>query len=401
MPKFLCAVVAGWCFLAIACVQRVLETAPVHSVPPEVPEKYEAMYREIDAEIDRQLPIIPLPWGQKKTATAFGVELSAADSQRGEALLSEQALREAAQTLERLQALGVQSVSLSLRYPVLTRSHPRAAEYREFYRKLAAGIRQRGLIMVVEMGSASREPELGRIGADNRGLKRETFGDGLREMAEAVIADLRPEFLTLLCEPDTQTRNTGLPFSPAEFAAVIRQVVKGLDHPGVKLGAGAGSWVGIDYFKALASIPELDYIDLHIYPVQYGFASDRVLKAAEVAQAQGKRVAIGEAWLYKALGREIGRLSRAEAFSRDAFSFWQPLDGNFIQLVVNLARTVDAEFCSFSGMKYLFAYIEPTADTDRLAAERVIAWSDDAAAQNIRKGALSPTGERFRELIQR
>jgi hypothetical protein len=52
-------------------------------------------------------------------------------------------------------------------------------------------------------------------------------------------------------------------------------------------------------------------------------------------------------------------------------------------------------------MKYLFAYIEPTADTDRLAAERVIAWSDDAAAQNIRKGALSPTGERFRELIQR
>lgn len=401
MPKFLCAVVAGWCFLTIACVQRVLETVPVHNVPPEVPEKYEAMYREIDAEIDRQLPLIPLPWGQKKTATAFGVELSAADSHRGEMLLSEQALREAALSLERLQALGVQSVSLSLRYPVLTRSHPRSAEYREFYRKLAAEIRRRGMAVVVEMGSAYREPELSRIGADDRGLKRETFGAGLREMAEAVVADIRPEFLTLLCEPDAQTRNTGLSFSPAEFAAVIRQAAKALDHPGVRLGAGAGSWVGIDYFKALASIPELDYIDVHIYPVQYGFASDRVLKAAEVARAKGKRVSIGQAWLYKALGRELGRISPVETFSRDAFSFWQPLDGNFIQLVVNLARTVDAEFCSFSGMKYLFAYIEPTADTVRLAAERVITLSDEAAAENIRKGALSPTGERFRELIQR
>jgi hypothetical protein len=401
MPKFLCAVVAGWCFLTIACVQRVLETVPVHNVPPEVPEKYEAMYREIDAEIDRQLPLIPLPWGQKKTATAFGVELSAADSHRGEMLLSEQALREAALSLERLQALGVQSVSLSLRYPVLTRSHPRSAEYREFYRKLAAEIRRRGMAVVVEMGSAYREPELSRIGADDRGLKRETFGAGLREMAEAVVADIRPEFLTLLCEPDAQTRNTGLSFSPEEFAAVIRQAAKALDHPGVRLGAGAGSWVGIDYFKALASIPELDYIDVHIYPVQYGFASDRVLKAAEVARAKGKRVSIGQAWLYKALGRELGRISPVETFSRDAFSFWQPLDGNFIQLVVNLARTVDAEFCSFSGMKYLFAYIEPTADTVRLAAERVITLSDEAAAENIRKGALSPTGERFRELIQR
>jgi len=50
----------------------------------------------------------------------------------------------------------------------------------------------------------------------------------------------------------------------------------------------------MDYFKALAAIPELDYLDFHISAVQYGFASDRILKAVELARARGKRVSIGE-----------------------------------------------------------------------------------------------------------
>ncbi|HSM89387.1 MAG TPA: hypothetical protein VLT56_05135 [Desulfobacterales bacterium] len=401
MQKSLFTVTAVCCFLTAACVQRVLESAPTHSVPREVPENYRAIYREIDAEIDRQLPLIPLPWGHKKTETAFGVELLAADSNRGEALLTGQVLPATALTLDHLKALGVQSVSLSLQVPVLTRSHPRAGEYREFYRKVAADIRRRGLMIIVELGSAFREPELSRIGADYRGLKRDKFGAALREMAEAVIADIRPDFLTILSEPDTQTRNTGLPFSPAEFAATIGQVVKELDHSGVKFGAGAGSWVSIDYFRALAAIPELDYIDIHIYPVQHGFASDRVLKAAEAARANGKRVSIGQAWLYKVLGRELTRISPVEAFSRDVFSFWQPLDENFIQLVVNLARTIDAEFCSFFRMEHFFSYLDYSAETSQLPYDQLKRMIDRRAGENIEKGTLSATGRKFRDLVKR
>jgi hypothetical protein len=401
MPKFLFTTVAIGCLLTAACVQRVLESARPPGVPSEVPENYRAIYREIDAEIDRQLPLVPLPWGQKKTETAFGVELLVANSNRGETLLNERVLQEAALTLDRLKTIGVQCVSLSLHYPVLTRNHPRTAEYRDFYRRVADEIRKRGLWVVVEMGSALREPEFSQIGVDYRGLKREKFSSGLREMAEAIVADIRPEFLTILSEPDTQTRNTGLSFSPAEFAATVGRVVKDLDRPGVKLGAGAGSWAAMDYFKALAAIPELDYLDFHIYAVQYGFVSDRILKAVELARAKGKRVSIGEAWLYKVSGREYNRISPVEAFARDAFSFWQPLDASFIQLVVNLARTIDAEFCSFFWMKYLYAYIEHTAETSRLSPVQIMELSDQAAAENILKANLSPTGERFRELIKK
>ncbi len=384
---------------AVGC-RRVHEAVPVHAVPGQVPESFQMIYRELDAEFHRQLPLVPLPWEQKKSRTAFGVELLAAGSHRADALLDEHALAASALTLDRLKALGVRCVSLSLHHPILTGAHPRALEYRAFYRGLAAEIRRRGLALVVAMGSAFREPELSRIGADYRGLSRERFGAGLREMAEAVIADIRPDYLTLLSEPDTQTRNTGLAFSPAEFAAVVKRVARDLKQPGIRFGAGAGTWTALEYFKALAEIPELDYLDLHIYPIQYGFAAERAIKAADIARSHGKGLAIGEAWLYKAWGRDLSRISPVEAFGRDMYSFWQPLDEHFIDLVVNLAHHIDAEFCSFFWMKYLYGYIDYSADTSRLDPGERMKMSDRVADENILKGVLSATGEKFKEMIK-
>jgi hypothetical protein len=250
------------------------------------------------------------------------------------------------------------------------------------------------------MGSAIREPDFSRITVDHRGLKRERFNAGLLEMAEAILADIQPDYLTILAEPDTQTRNTGLAFSPSEFAATVSHVAKVLNHTGVRLGAGAGSWIAAEYFKALAAIPELDYIDIHIYPIQYGLASDRVIKAAELARTHGKRVSIGEAWLRKVTSRELNRIPPAEVFSRDVFSFWQMLDDHFIEMVVNLARTIDAEFCSFFGMKYLYGYVDYAAETAQLKPGELLKLSDRLASENIRKGTLSATGARFRDLIK-
>ena len=153
-------VVAVWCFLRQPCPAGP-GVGPRH-VPQEVPEKYRAIYREIDAEIDRQLPLVPLPWGQK-TGTVFGVELLAANRNRGEALLGEQILQATALTLDRLKALGVQSVSLRLQYPVLTRNHPRTADYREFYRRVAAEIRKRGLESSSKWGRPSGSPSSARL----------------------------------------------------------------------------------------------------------------------------------------------------------------------------------------------------------------------------------------------
>jgi hypothetical protein len=383
---------------AAGCVGRVIESRPTPGVPSGVPEVYRAAYREIAAELDRQLPFMSLPWGGKRTATAFGVELLAANSNRGPELLREQVVAGVGLTLDRLAELGVRCVALSLHYPVLTRGYPRSADYREFYRRIAAEVRRRGLAIVAEMGSAFAEPELDRLGGV-RGVRRDALNAGLREMAEAIVADIRPDFFTVLTEPDTLARNTGLTFTPTEFARAVTHVVRGLPHDGVRLGAGAGTWSAHDYFKELALLPELDYLDLHIYPVQHGFASDRALKAAEAARARGKGVSIGAAWLYKTSGREWRTVSAVEALGRDAFAFWQPLDQDFIRLVVELARRIDAEFCLFFGMKYLYAYLPLTPETARMSSAELMQASDRAAAENIQAGRLSATGETFKSLI--
>jgi hypothetical protein len=386
--------------LATAGCRRVHEALPVESPPEAVPEPFQMIYRELNAELHRQLPLISLPWGQPAGRTAFGVELPAPGSQPGEAPPNGPVPETIALALDRLKHLGVRFVALSLHYPVLTHRHPHTAEYRVFYRRLAAEIRGRGLGIVVAMGSAAREPEPGRIDAPDRGLSRERFASGLREMAEAVIADIRPDHLTLLAEPDTQTRNTGLAFSPAEFAATVKQAARGLKPTGVRIGAGAGTWTALEYFKALAELPELDYLDLRIHPIQHGFAAERAVKAAEIARSAGKGVGIGAAWLYKVWGREFARVSPVEASGRDVYSFWQPLDAHFIELVAGLARSIQAEFCSFSGMKYLYGYLDYTADTDRLRPDELMRRSDQVADDNLRRGVLSPTGEKFRQTIQ-
>jgi hypothetical protein len=390
--------IALFLLAATACGRHTQLTPWV--VPAEVPEGYQALYHELDVQLHRQLPLLPaVDLGGKPGGTAFGVELLTANGNRGEALLGETALPATILTLDRLKALGARCVSLSIPYPVLTSGYPKPAELRGFYRQVAVEARKRGFGLVAEMGTAFREPEFSPIAADYRGLTRKQLAAGLREMAEAVIADIRPDYLTVLSEPETQARNTGLAFSVRDFSDFVRQVVKDLAHAGVKLGAGAGTWETTEYIKALAAIPELDYLDLHIYPIQHGFAYERVLKAAELARAKQKAVTIGEAWLYKISSREFGRIAPLGAFARDHFSFWQTLDEHFIDMTVNLAREIGAEFCSFFWMNFFYGYVEYTAETGALPAGELMRRGQAAAAKGLRAGTLTPTGEFFKKKI--
>jgi len=399
MQRFFFRLIGVALVIASSGCGRSVPGVPIDPVPGQVPEPYRVIYRELESELSQLNPILAAPGGRKSGPTAFGVELLVANSNRGADLLNAQVLQATTLTLDRLKQIGVKSVSLSIQYPILTRSFPETPAYREFYRKVAAEVRQHGLLLVVAMGTMFREPEFSRVPVDYKGLTRDVFNAGLREMAETVIADIHPDYLTVLSEPDTLARNTGLAFSASQFAATVTSAVRGVDPGSTWLGAGAGTWIALDYFKALADIPELNYLDLHIYPIQHGFASNRVLRATEAAKARGKRVAIGEAWLYKVSNREFGRINPVEAFARDAYSFWQPLDERFVATVANLAHTIQAEFCSFFWMNLLYAYVDYTPETSRLAPAQLMQVSRAAAAEKILAGTLSGTGERFKNLI--
>jgi len=364
-----------------------------------VPYRYQALYHELHSKLRSLKAAIESIGKEKRFDTAFGVELLVANSNRGEILLKERVFQATALTLDRLKDLGVRGVALSIQYPILTRSFPRSIEYRDFYRRVSREVRRRGFALIVEIGTMFREPEFSSIRVDYRGLTMARFNSGLREMAQTIIEDLQPDYLTLLTEPDTQEQNTGLEFSVSSFAATIRSLAEGLTHQGVRLGAGAGTWDDIKYFKALAVIPELDYLDLHIYPIQRDLVVDRVIRAARIAQNSHKSVSIGEAWLQKVSGRELGSISPVNAFARDVYSFWQPLDEMFLEVIVNLCSRIDAEFCSFFWMKYLYGYLEYNAGTKNLKPQELITKIDRVAGRRILANTPSGTGNTFKSLV--
>ena len=363
-----------------------------------VPFAYRALYDELYTQLDSLRSAVDSRWNGKKSAVRFGVELLVANSNRGEILLTERVLEGTRLTLERLKDLGVRCIAVSIQYPILTASFRRSADYRKFYRQVAEEIRRRGFVLVVEMGTMFLEPEFSKIKINYRGLTLRQFQDGLKEMAGAIISDMRPDYLTLLTEPSTQAQNTGLDFSVSNFSSTIRHVASGLNRSSVRIGAGAGTWDDMAYFEALAPMAQLDYLDLHIYPVQRDFVIDRVWRVAEMAQRYGKAVSIGEAWLYKVSERELA-ISPVKAFARDVFSFWQPLDILFLETIINLSHQIQADFCSFFWMKYLYGYLEYNATTRRLTPQQRIDRVDAAAARQILDNRLNDAGNRFKTLI--
>jgi hypothetical protein len=363
------------------------------------PREYRTLYHELATKLSDLRGRMRPQWEAKNADSDFGVELLVSNSNRGEILLTNRVLEATKLTLDRLKELGVRSIALSIQTPILTRSYPRSAEYRRFYRRVAQEVRRRGYVLIVEMGTVFREPEFSKMRVDYSGLRIDDFNAQLREMAEAIIEDLQPDYLTILSEPDTQERNTGLDFSVSSFAGSIRHVVEGLRHPGVRLGAGAGTWNHMDYFIALAEIPELDYIDMHIYPIHHDFVLDRVIEVARIARNRRKGVSIGEAWLYKVSKRELARISPLEAFSRDVYSFWQPLDEAFLEVIVNVSHHIGVEFCSFFWMKYLYGYLPYDAKTRTLRPQQLFNQSDVVAGRQILEGRLNRTGEKLKMLI--
>jgi hypothetical protein len=364
-----------------------------------VPAEYRALYSELAAKLNSLDKTLNSKWDGKKAAVKFGVELLVANSNRGEVLLTDRVFRATTLTLDRLQDLGVRSVAVSIQFPLLTRSFPRFIEYKDFYRRVAWEIRRRGFVFVVEIGTFFRETEFTKFKINYDDLTLDSFNAQLREMTDIIIKDLRPDYLTILTEPDTMQNNTGLNFTVKNFSATIRHVVRGLDSRGVNLGAGAGTWNQMDYFNSLAEIPQLNFIDIHIYPVQRDFVLDKVPRIAEIAAKNDKGVSFGETWLYKVSKQEYNRISPVKAFARDVFSFWQPLDILFIEVIARLSHHVDAEFCSFFWMKHLYAYMDYNSQTKTLRPQQLINKMDIIAGQHILHNSLSKTGDAFKSLI--
>ena len=379
--------------------------APVPSGPAEVPAEYADLYAALDARLRAANAYIGQRWAGERHDVIFSAELLAANGNQGETLLREQQKQAVTVYLDRLVYAGARGVKVAIKYPLLVQGFPRSAEYVEFFRWVGGEIRRRNLKMLAQMTPIFRDPTFSQvpIAPYYAGLTWERYKREKRQHLETLIREIRPEYVTIENEPGTASANTGLRFTPETMADVLTSVLGGLDKQGVLLGAGTGTWDELVYLQALARIPGLDYLDIHIYPINRDFLVDRAFRMGEVARRSGKRLVLGEAWLYKARDSDLGSAPVAAAaalFARDVYGFWEPLDVQFIETMGRLSHHLRIDFTSFFWSRHFYGYAEYSAATRRLPPSELFRLANQAAVQNMMADPprLTRTGETFQRL---
>jgi hypothetical protein len=349
---------------------------------PTVPCGYSNLYATLQTQIAAFDSTVSSQWSGSQPPVAFAAELLLANGNLGKELLAPGAYNNALTDLNRLQSLGVKAVTVDIAFPILLPSFfewngdpADYASFLSFYQQLAIQIHSMGMQMVVKDNTmyppgyapwSCNPPVTGMNVAGYYSSLTNAQYIYYRYKTVLNIAQLvKPDYISISTEPDTEATITGKPFlnTPSGYASMIGYVLSQLSAAGVTgvvLGAGLGTWEpnAASFISALGAL-SLDYIDLHVYPVNFNWFSDAITLTAQ-AQSLGKQVGISEAWLQKEANSEFtstNALTNCAIWSRGAFSFWAPLDQQFLDAMVKFSYWKQLLFLSPYWTKYFYAYL--------------------------------------------
>jgi hypothetical protein len=398
----------GISVVAVAVLCATLLTTPASarapvSVPMPVPPEYQSLYGGLRAWLGASFPVRP---AARQATPVWGAHLIAADSNRGPVLLEPATLVGVELMLDRFKELGIQGVSVAIGYPLLTPSFdPQSSQYIDFYRAVAAIVRARGMKFSVEQIVLYNNSNFSPWTFDLSGVSMQQMIDDNRQMAQTIIDQLHPDYLTIMHEPDTFALLTGKSeFLDANVAvAYVRGVLEGLNRGSTKVGAGSGTWSGPSFANGIVQTT-VDYLDIHIYWVN----GSSVLAGKEMvalARAYGKPVVIDEAWLYKSVGEGIeglpGLAGNEKVYRRDVFSFFEPLDRKFLTQTARFAKTAGAVYFAPYWSNYFFAYLNYEPFTQNLPyKELVTVLAPQAVEQAIISDRFTKTGKHYASIIR-
>lgn len=397
------------------CIIMLISGCTQENNSPEdsIPAEFKSLYSSLESKLNTFKSNLNQEWdGTKYSNFIPGVQLSVANANRGEALLTESVKIGSQLFLDRFVELGIKGVTVNIGYPILLPDFSNSSQYLEFYKWLTNEIRKRGIKLIVESGIIFREPEFSSL---NVGVYYDNLVDwnhyfwGRRIMAHTIVSEIKPDFLSIGNEQSVEEGIIGLPnpsglsepyFTPYIYSEYIKYVLDGLNKNGVLLGAGSGTWDDPEFVKAFVKIKELDYIDLHVYPITHN-CLERAVDLAEIAKENGKMVISTECWLYKATSLEVesGGAARLDVFSRDVFDFWIPLDEKYHEVFVLLAHAKQFEYIAPFWVRHYFAYLKYNDTTKYLSPGELFNLCDEKACENIINGTFSKTALTYKDLI--
>lgn len=396
--------------MLVSCATAVhAPNVPPGSTPPattpgmssDVPAEDRGLYNFLDSSLDTMIPRTSDNPGKATTMVASNLLLAnsnalpdIADNPRN--------LTSVGKTLDMFADMGLKVVDVTIQYPTLVKEFPRSQDYLEYYKKVVQEARKRQLKLAVEVGSTFTSPVFAKLPVKDwyEGLTKERYCREKRQMIETIINELGPDYLALEEEPTTQHTNIGLSYTVEDVKYYMDYFLKDLDTKNIPIGAGAGLWDDQGYWDLYLNNPKLDFIDFHIYPVNDPQLSNKLRDLSQRAAEKGKKVVVGEAWLYKTNGREQlgGPVAMSETvFARDAYSFWQPLDIKFIDTLLDMASTYDWEYVNFFWSKCFFAYVDYGETTKDVT--KAYALQQQNASINIYKKELTATGKHLKDRL--
>ena len=366
-----------------------------------VPAGYNDLMDELSARMESFDYTVHARWNGTRYPVAYAAELSSATTHRGRDLLNVSNYWGVLLELDALAGLGLRAVALSVSFPVLdpnfTTDPGEYQGYVDFYRQLVGDIHARGMQVIIDSSELFPEYTSLPVQGYYDNLTYAEYLQGRFETLRTIARDIQPDWLGMGSEPDTEAMLTGQPVdTPVAWAAQMEYFVTALGVEGltaVPLGGGIGTWdpAYVDYTTRLARDTNLSWIDVHVYPINYDLL-ERVLTIVDIARAWGKDVGMTEAWLYKARDAELSLgVTYGAIFSRDAYSFFAPLDARFFRMMVNLSHLVRFDFQSFFWEKYFFAYLDYN-DTWFLPPTQVQFLGNVAAVAAMVAGNYSDAG---------
>ncbi len=367
---------------------------------PDVPVEYQQLYSTLESNLDNYNSYLNSISSSKSYPVIFGGELLPANSNQGTDLLNPQTMRAVSLYLNRLQEVGVQGVTMPIGYPLFTSNFPHYIDYVQFYKQVFQEIRKRGMKIDVESSILFANTPFSTLKVNYTGLTFEEFKIERKQMISRIVQELKPDFLNLGAEPDTEYQLIGFKelSSPEQYANYMNYILSGLDRGSTEIGAGIGSWGNMEYVKDLASKTGVDSIYIHVYPVTGNYLRN-ILAISAIAKQYGKRVLLDEAWLYKVDKPSAnGVAASPDVFRRDVFSFWAPLDQKFLADIVKTAQIAGIYYISPFWTEFFFGYVGYSSTTASLSFSQLTALANQAASSNIVANKFSSTGEFYAQL---
>jgi hypothetical protein len=396
-------------FVALARPANVRGQTPVSAkaLPADtaVPDQFRSLYRELDETLRQGSQAYPFNRGAARPLGVPYLFISPAALRSPGSDSS--AWRDLLATVDAFKAMRMDGVSVMIAAPFLTIGDPKALI--DIYQRIGAEVHARGMKLYVEHFVSPPFGPYALAGFRDDPQGKKDFLALMEKEVTLIYRDIRPDYLSLVTEPETLRRWTHLSVSADEWATWVGEVATHLKNsnasPGTRLGAGAGTWESADFVLKFAQQPALDYVDIHLYALNLN-GDDQLERLRTLVHGVREArpsigVTIGEAWLYKHGAAEPKGMMNTDAFARDNFSFWAPLDERFIELLWGIAQreriaVVVPYFSQFFFSYYTFGTVE-SSQLPPWPASVPVSWNK--ALESIRNHQLSPTGKTIAALL--